>query len=390
MPLHKNNWVRAIAVLTVVVGIGILGSWTRMGGTIADERLSELGLSPNWQEGQFRNINPQRPIEMGAAMQSWLGDEPAHSTPEKPLLIVRLDANSFDVPPESGLRVTWLGHSTVLIEIDGYRVLLDPMWGSRASPMAWMGPQRFHDAPLALADLPPLDAIVISHDHYDHLDHETILHFRNSGVKFITPLGVGEHLKYWGIEPSRITELDWWGAHRLGDLRFVALPARHNSGRTMAAAATWHTLWAGWAIISDKHRVYYSGDSAMFPAIAEIGKRFGPFDVTLIDSGAYNQLWADNHMGPEQAVKSHQLVRGKLMIPVHWGTFYLAPHSWVEPVERVVAAAKAAGVQVATPRQGESIEPGPGDKVNRWWPNLPWRRAADYPIVSSGIEGSTD
>ena len=154
----------------------------------------------------------------------------------------------------------------------------------------------------------------------------------------------------------------------------------------MAAAGAWHTLWAGWAIIGKGHRVYYSGDSAMFPAIADIGKRLGPFDVTLIDSGAYNQLWADNHMGPEQAVKSHQLVGGKLMIPVHWGTFYLAPHSWIEPVERVVAAANAAGVQLATPRQGESIEPGPDIKVNRWWPGLPWRRAEDYPLVSSGLE----
>ena len=153
----------------------------------------------------------------------------------------------------------------------------------------------------------------------------------------------------------------------------------------MERATAMHTLWAGWALIGEKHRVYFSGDTSMFPTLGEIGRRLGPFDVTLIDSGAYNQLWADNHMGPEQAVKGHQLVNGKLMIPIHWGTFYLAPHSWVEPVERVVAAAQAQGVQVATPRQGESVEPALNNQTSRWWPSLPWRTAEEYPIVSSGL-----
>jgi len=360
-----------------------------MGGEVSDDRLAELGLSPHWRDGQFRNLNTRATIDMTAAMESWLRAEPAHSTPQTAVPIIRRTADDFATPPETGLRVTWLGHSSTLLEIDGYRVLIDPVWGDRASPFSWAGPQRFHDAPIALADLPALDVIVISHDHYDHLDYDTIRHFVKERVHFVVPLGLGTHLQYWGIDESRITELDWWQTHDMGDLRFTATPARHQSGRTIEASATWTTLWAGWAIRGNKHAVYFSGDTSMFPAMADIGRRLGPFDVTLIDSGAYNQLWAENHLGPEQAVKSHQMVGGKLMIPVHWGTFYLAPHTWVEPVERVVAAAQKAGAQVATPRPGESIEPAlVADKASlakRWWPTLPWRRAEDYPIISSGL-----
>jgi L-ascorbate metabolism protein UlaG (beta-lactamase superfamily) len=385
MAIHRNKWVRILGVLGIMGVAVFLTGLTEMGGDVPDDRLAELGLSPNWRDGQFRNVNTRATIDMNAAMASWLGEEPAHSTPEQALPIVRRTAADFATPPQSGLRVTWLGHSSTLVEIDGYRVLIDPVWGDRASPFDWAGPQRFHDAPIPLAELPALDVIVISHDHYDHLDYDTIRHFVQARVHFVVPLGVGTHLQYWGVDESRITELDWWQEHKIGDLRFTATPARHQSGRTMALSATWETLWAGWAIRSPKHAVYFSGDTSMFPGMAAIGERLGPFDVTLIDSGAYNQLWADNHLGPEQAVKGHQLVGGKLMIPVHWGTFYLAPHTWVEPVERVIAAAQKAGVAVATPRPGESIEPAGTDLVNRWWPKLPWRRAEDYPIVSSGL-----
>jgi L-ascorbate metabolism protein UlaG (beta-lactamase superfamily) len=387
MTFHKNNLVRAFAVVVVIITAGFLSGLSSMGGTATDDRLAELGLSPNWQGGQFRNLDRREDIDLDAAMQSWLGEEPAHSTPVSPVPVIHRKAGDFDTPPKGGLRVTWLGHSSTLVEIDGYRILIDPIWGERASPFGWMGPKRFHEAPMALADLPTLDAIVISHDHYDHLDYGTIKHFVQQRVPFVVPLGLGTHLKYWGVDEDRITELDWWENHQIGALTLTATPARHQSGRTIEASDTWQTLWAGWSIKGDDHSVYYSGDTSMFPAMAEIGQRLGPFDVTLIDSGAYNQLWRDNHLGPEQAVQSHQMVGGKLMVPVHWGTFYLAPHAWTEPVERVVEAAKIAGVQVATPRPGESIEPGAGDLVNRWWPAVPWRTAKEFPIISSGLEG---
>jgi L-ascorbate metabolism protein UlaG (beta-lactamase superfamily) len=387
MALLKNNWVRGILILFVILDVAFLSGWSQMGGAATDNRLAELGLSPNWIDGQFRNINKRADIDLNAAMQSWLGEEPPHSAPESPMPIVRRTADDFAMPPEGGLRITWLGHSSTLIEIDGYRILVDPVWGDRASPFNWMGPKRFHDAPIALSDLPALDAIVISHDHYDHLDYDTIKHFKQQRVPFIVPLGLGVHLEYWGISEDRITELDWWESYNFGDLTFTATPARHQSGRTMPTSDEWHTLWAGWSIKSDDHAIYYSGDTSMFPGMADIGRRLGPFDVTLIDSGAYNQLWADNHLGPEQAVRSHELVGGKLMIPVHWGKFYLAPHAWTEPVERVIVAAQMRGVSVATPRPGESVEPHAGVQTNRWWPSIPWRTAEEFPIISSRLEG---
>ena len=393
MALHKNNWVRFTVLVVVVISAALLSGWTAMGSRAPEDRLEELGLSPNWRDGMFQNLNRREDVNLDAAMESWLGPEPDHSTPKEPIPIMKRQASDFATPPESGFRVTWLGHSSVLVEIDGYRILFDPIWGERASPFVFMGPQRFHEPPLALEDLPPLDAIVISHDHYDHLDYPTIRHFVQQRVAFMVPLGVGEHLQYWGVDKDRITELDWWQSHKIGDLEFTATPARHQSGRTIEATTTRHSLWAGWSVQGPDHAIYYSGDTSMFPAMAEIGRRLGPFDVTLIDSGAYNQLWRDNHLGPEQAVRSHELVGGRLMIPVHWGTFYLAPHSWVEPVERVVAEAKRKGLAVATPRPGESIEPahaGADGLVNRWWPNAPWRTAAEYPLVSSGLEGMAE
>jgi L-ascorbate metabolism protein UlaG (beta-lactamase superfamily) len=207
------------------------------------------------------------------------------------------------------------------------------------------------------------------------------------------PLGVGAHLSYWGVENDRIIELDWWQEHRLGALTLVSTPARHFSGRSLIMSDKDKTLWSGWALLGSQHRVYYSGDTAMFPGFEAIGERLGPFDVTLIEAGAYNARWADVHLGPEQAVLAHRLVRGKLMIPVHWGLFDLALHGWTEPVERVIAAARQHDVRVITPAPGGMVEPArlaPGASLAaeqlRWWPQVPWKTAQEEPCVSSGLE----
>ncbi|MEJ1972948.1 MAG: MBL fold metallo-hydrolase [Lacunisphaera sp.] len=309
-----------------------------------------------------------------------------HARPAQPLPTVKVDPTLFHRAPASGLRVTWLGHSTTLIEIDGLRVLTDPVWGERASPVDWVGIPRWYEPPLALAGLPEIDAVLISHDHYDHLDHRTIVALKDRLTTFIVPLGVGAHLAFWGVPQHRIIELDWWERVQMGPLEITSTPARHASGRALLDKDL--TLWSGYALTGPKHRVYFSGDTGMQDAFAEIATRLGPFDATLIETGEYNANWPDWHIGPEQAVAAHRLVRGSVLIPIHWGLFNLAPHTWTEPVERVLAAAAKAGVTVATPRPGESVEPGLPLATKRWWPELPWSPSGggggeETPIIST-------
>jgi L-ascorbate metabolism protein UlaG (beta-lactamase superfamily) len=202
---------------------------------------------------------------------------------------------------------------------------------------------------------------------------------------FVVPLGVGAHLESWGVSAKQIVELDWWAETAVGALTLTATPARHFSGRSMVMADRDATLWAGWAIRGPEHRVYYSGDTAMFPDFAEIGRRLGPFDASLIEVGAYDALWADVHLGPEQAIDAHRLVRGGVLIPVHWGTFDLALHPWTEPVERLLVAASRTRAQVAIPRPGQTVVPAAKFPVARWWPRVPWRTAEIAPVVSTGL-----
>jgi len=303
------------------------------------------------------------------------------SSPKGPIDIKRLSAADFITPPESGLRITLLGHSTTLVEIDGSRVLTDPVWSERASPAQWTGVRRWHEPPLALSDLPTIDVVLISHDHYDHLDHTTIVALKDKVGHFVVPLGVGSHLEYWGVSPARITELDWWEEAKVGNLILTSTPARHSSGRYVLDKD--RTLWSGYAIAGRQHRVFFSGDTGLHSEVAEIGRRLGPFDASLIEVGEYNAAWRDWHSGPEQAVFAHRTVGARLFIPMHWGLFKLAPHTWTEPIERAVVAALKEGVKVTTPRPGESIEPERAPGLLRWWPSLSWQSAEQAPIVST-------
>ena len=230
---------------------------------------------------------------------------------------------------------------------------------------------------------PSIDAVVLSHDHYDHLDYPTIAAIADWDTTFVAPLGVGAHLVYWGVPEDRVVELDWWERHAIGGLELVCTPARHASGRTLFDFNA--TLWAGWAILGLEHRAFFSGDTGLFPAMRDIGDRLGPFDLTMIEAGAYGRSWPDWHLGPEQAVLAHQLVRGAVMLPVHWGLFDLAYHGWTEPIERVLVAAEAAGVTVLTPRPGESVQPRAPPALQRWWPEVPWQTAGQAPIVATGM-----
>lgn len=384
----KRKWLRRLGIATGVLAAAIAGilasGWSAFGKKAAAARLDRMKASAHFEEGHFVDVMPRREPAILKASWKWITGGSDFRTPADPIPVVQRKAADFAEPPATGLRVTWLGHSTLLVEIDGKRVLVDPVWGPRASPFSWVGPKRFFAPPLALDDLPPLDAVIISHDHYDHLDMFTVKALIAKNVPFVVPLGVGSHLEYWGMPADRITELDWWGEHTIGDLKFTATPARHFSGRFLHDKD--HTLWAGWALHGPQHRVYYSGDTAFFPGMAEIGERLGPFDLTMIESGAYDELWADVHIGPEQAVAAHRLVGGKVLLPVHWGLFDLALHGWTEPIERILKAATPHGIQVATPRPGESVEPAAGLSTERWWPDVPFDTVEKHIIRASGTE----
>lgn len=373
--------------------------WAPLGTSPSGDDLSRIEKSPNFKDGAFVNALPIVNASFWDLNKAYIANEATGLSPKTPIPLAK---PVFSEPAPQGLRVTWLGHSSFIVAIDGIRVLIDPVFGPTASPSTIIGPKRFHKPPLTVAELPKIDAIAISHDHYDHLDYPTVKALLKLDVPYFTPLGVGAHLAYWGVPKKNITELDWWQSATLKGVKLVATPSRHASGRGLLDQNK--TQWSGWAMIGPQHRAYYSGDTGMFKGFRQIGERLGPFDITMIESGAYSSLWPDWHLGPEQAMQAHLDVQGKVMLPVHWGTFNLALHNWTEPVERIRAGAGKLGIRFIAPRPGATvdvakiIEQGQekgqeqqgqalAEQSKPWWEALPWRTAKDNPVVSSGMAG---
>ncbi len=288
--------------------------------------------------------------------------------PAQPLGPFHTDASIYSRPPASGLRVTWLGHSTSLIEIDGMRVLLDPVWEQRTAPVQWFGPKRFFAPPLPLDQLPRLDAIVLSHDHYDHLGAQTVQRLSRlpaaGDARWLAPLGVGKILAGLGAPADRLTELDWTETAEVGALKITALPARHFSGRSFSNR--FQTLWASFALVGPHHRVYYGADSGEWEGFRAIGQQYGPFDLTMLEIGASDPMWRSIHMGPEGALRTFALMGGTgLLMPIHWGLFNLALHGWRQPIERVF---REQGIPLWSPEPGKPSEIVPGVELrSEWW-----------------------
>ena len=368
-PSRRRRIALGIFIVIALIVIILLHSteWlASLGGRVAGERLARAQKSPQFVNGKFRNREVSRAARTSnreMLRRQFLGDEVRH--PVKPVPVVSRQASDFATPPATGLRA-WIGWSSMLVEIDGRTVLTDPIWSKRCSPSTLIGPARFHAPPIALEDLPRIDAVVISHDHYDHLDMPTVRTLGAKGTHFFVPLGVGAHFERWGIAAAQVHELDWNESLNWNGLSITATPARHYSGRNPRHQR--ETLWASWVIKGPRHRFFFSGDSGYSDQFRAIGAAHGPFDLTLIKIGASDPSWAEIHMTPEEAVRVHGDVRGKVMIPVHWATFNLGFHEWGEPPDRAIAAAEKAGVTLVVPRPGAFVEPDrtlPAREV--WW-----------------------
>ncbi|MGC4029943.1 MAG: MBL fold metallo-hydrolase [Steroidobacteraceae bacterium] len=320
---------------------------------------------------RFRNARPPGPGDMPESLlRVWwevFFNKPAGTVPASPLPIHPLTRAELDSAPERSLYR--LGHSTVLMKLRGQWWLTDPVFCDRASPVQFMGPKRFHAPPIAIEDLPPLRAVILSHDHYDHLDRSAIKALKDKAQLFLAPLGVGDRLAGWGVARDRIRQFDWWQGTEVDGLRLTATPAQHFSGRGLRDGN--RTLWVSWVIEDDGLRVFFSGDSGYFDGFAEIGRRFGPFGLTLMETGAYDAQWPYVHMHPPQTVQAHQDLRGRWLLPIHNGTFDLAMHTWDDPFEQVLRFAAERGVAVTTPMMGERVDLDAPQEGTRWWRVLP-------------------
>lgn len=365
--MKKSSLIFLLLLSSVFLG---LGSCTSMGTNPDGKRFEKISASANFNNTEEIFQNPVViPTSLGRPWYEIMYDivfngenrTPNEKLPEAPPELRKLDIKMKQA------RFIWFGHSTILLEIDGQRILIDPIFSDYASPIRGIG-KRFQPPVLNIDDIKDIDFVLISHDHYDHLDHKTILKLKERKLQYIVPLGVGAHLEYWGIESDKITELDWWNEIKVKGLTLTCTPAQHFSGRGLFNRNT--TLWASWAIKSKHQNIYFSGDSGYSKHYKEIGDRLGPFDIAFLENGAYNSDWKFVHQLPEEGVQASLDLKSRTMVPIHWGMFDLALHSWYEPIQRVTAEAKKKGVTIIAPKLGQLVSTEQKYKQETWWQPL--------------------
>ncbi|GBF78068.1 hypothetical protein PA598K_06671 [Paenibacillus sp. 598K] len=366
-----------VGVTLSLLAAGVLGAVSFVschpvfGGKRGKEQTLSYQQSPAYGVGKFVNLIPTSMGMNWDTTKTLLRDyvrgvpkqRPAEPLPVRPVVLDPLKGSRQP-------RAVWLGHSAVLMEMEGMRMLLDPMLGRAPSPVPAVGGKRYSKQPPIQAEqLDDIDVVLISHDHYDHLDYGTIRQLKDKVKRFIVPLGVGSHLERWGVASERIEELDWWQETSYEGLRLACTPARHFSGRGLTGRD--RTLWCSWVITGEEHNVFFSGDSGYGGHFQQIGERYGPFDLAMMECGQYDERWAGIHMSPEETVRAYMDVRGRVLLPIHWGAFTLAMHSWTDPIERSTRAARAAGATIATPALGEPVAIGSAEvPAAAWWQPL--------------------
>lgn len=366
----------------MLIGIGVLllsialvvvlfiNFYPSFGGDPTKEMQAEYTKSPNFKEGKFINIKEHIPVKMGfgkmlSVSRKFFFSKVANGSPIMDVSVKKVVKTSvLDYKGEA--RLLWFGHSAFLLQVASKNILIDPMLGNVAAPMDWLGSKRFNSKmPFDIGDLPTIDAVLISHDHYDHLDYPTMKKIAHKVKRFYVPLGVGAHLNAWGIDTARIVEMDWWEELKLDGLTFACTPAQHFSGRKFSNGQS--TLWASWVIQSDDFNLFFSGDSGYGSHFSKIGESYGPFDLALMECGQYNKMWPDIHMFPEETAQAGIDVSAEKIVPIHWGGFKLALHSWTDPIERVMVKGEALDLPIITPQIGEFVPVKGQVETQQWW-----------------------
>jgi len=361
----------ALILITAISGIAFVNFSPELGAKPNKKETEDKAKSSLYKDGKFLNQQPTKTSFSLKDTWQFFKKKMANKAviePEQELEIIKLTKNRFHNTPDSLQRITWMGHSTSLIEIDGKTIITDPMFSSSPSPVPGVVGKRFSkEMPITIKDLPEIDIVLISHDHYDHLDRKTIKELDKKTKKYIMPIGVDAHLIKWGINPNKIEVLDWNQSTKYAGIKFSCTPAQHFSGRGLKSC---NTLWCSWVIQAPSAKLFFSGDSGYGPHFKAIGEQHGPFDLALMECGQYNESFGDIHMMPEESVQAAIDIEAKLMLPIHWGAFALSLHDWNEPIIRAKKQAGFLGLKLTTPRIGESLYLNMPTRPNdRWWTN---------------------
>ena len=361
-----------ILLISALIAVYLLfvNFYPSFGGTISKEKQIQYATSSQFDNGKFVNINRVNMdlsfTEALSLARKFFFTKVENGRPKQDILVNKIDSAAI-AHYNSPTRFVWFGHSSFLLQINHKNILIDPMFSDVAAPHALLGAKRFSsELPIDVEKLPNIDAVIISHDHYDHLDYESIKLLKDKVSKFYTPLGVAVHLEAWGVPKDKIIELDWWEEATFDDLKFVCTPARHFSGRKFSDRQS--TLWSSWVIQSESENIFFSGDSGYDTHFKEIGNKYGPFDFAMMECGQYNKMWPDIHMFPEETVQAGIDLRAKKIMPIHWGAFKLALHSWTDPIKRISIKAKELNLPLITPKIGAAFLLNEKEiKHQDWW-----------------------
>jgi L-ascorbate metabolism protein UlaG (beta-lactamase superfamily) len=365
--LKRIAMVLLVIIVVFTIGVALFVNFApQFGQSPKGKDLDRIKQSEHYQDNEFVNLIETRMDLEFSKMPGLLMEfinPPKGKNPNEKLPTKWQEGDNDQV--DSLAFVTWYGHSAILLEIDHKKILIDPMLGEYSSPVSSMTKRFAYEKPISLDNMARIDAIIISHDHYDHLDHTSILKLKDKTDHFFTALGVGSHLKHWGVPEEIITELDWWQSEKYLGLNFTAAPARHFSGRGITDRNK--TQWASWVIEGKHQKTYFSGDGGYGSHFKEIGERLGPFDFAMVECGQYNKMWSAIHMMPEQSVQAAIDVKAKLAMPIHWGAFDLAPHQWQDPIIRFSAEAQKLHMPYTTPTIGERFSINEKYPSSKWW-----------------------